>query len=294
MDTIDGLKTVVAVVETGSFTAAGEKLSISKGLVSKYIHEVEKQLDIRLFNRNTRKISLTDAGTHYYNHALKLLDNYSKMIEDVVNEQSSPKGLLRVSAPIAFGEHIVTPLIHEFSCQHPDISVDFVLNNRPVDMLKEGIDVRIKSGQVIDSNMVARPLCKWPLIICASPDYIDLHGLPLEPDDLSNHHCVTDSNLKSRNNWTLLSVTGEQITVPVHSRLSSNNPQTVVDFVKAGAGIGLVTKASVQKELQSGELIELFPDYTALTLDIYLIYPHKKYIPQKVQCFIDFMLGKFS
>jgi len=294
MDTLAGIKTVIAVVETGSFTAAGEKLAMSKGLVSKYIREVESQLNIRLFNRNTRKISLTDAGNNYYRHALKLVESYNVMIDDVAIQQSSPSGLLRISSPVAFGEHVMAELLPEFSVLYPDLNIDLVINNRAVYMLEEDIDIRIKSGQVDDSNMIARPLCQWPLIFCTTENYIKAHGLPVKPEQLTQHQCVIDSNLKSGQHWTFLSATGEQQIVLVQSNLASNNPQAVVNMVKAGGGIGLVARTSVKKELKKGQLIELFTDYQALMLDIFLIYPHRKHIPKKVQCFIDFMMQKFN
>lgn len=293
MDTLVGVKTVIAVVESGSFTAAAEKLAISKSLVSKYIHEVESQLNIRLFNRNTRSISLTDAGNNYYQHALKLVEHYTAMLEDVVSNQAKPKGTLRISCPVAFGEHVVSALLPEFAKTYPDISVDLQLNNRAVNMLEEGIDVRIKSGLVNDSNMIARHLCQWPLIFCAAAPFIARHGRPSTPEALSELPCVIDSNLKNGRNWTFLSANSGHQTVLVQSNMSSNNPQAVVNMVKAGGGIGLVARGSITTELMSGELIELLPEYQSLTLDIFLIYPHRKHIPAKVQCFIDFMLAKF-
>ena len=290
MDTLDGIKTVIAVVETASFTAAGKKLGISKGLVSKYVSEVERELNIRLFNRNTRKLSVTDAGNQYSHHAVTLVEQYQGMVEDVIGEQSRPQGLLRVSSPIAFGEHVTSALLPGFGEQYPDIDVELLLGNRAVDMLNEGIDVRIKSGPVDDSNMIARPLCKWPMIVCASPAYVEANGRPECPQALTDHKCVLDSNLKGGQNWTFIDKEGKQQTVLIRSNIASNNPQAVVNIMKAGGGIGVVARGSVSEELERGTLVELFGDYQPRVLDIYMIYPHRKHIPQKVQCFINYML----
>ncbi|MEP1445566.1 MAG: LysR family transcriptional regulator [Paraglaciecola sp.] len=292
MDTLDGLKTVIAVVNTGSFTAAAEKLGISKGLVSKYVRQIETELDVRIFNRNTRSNVLTDAGIQYYQHALKLLEHYDTMLDDVLRKQSSPKGLLRISCPIAIGEHIISSLLPDFSDLYPEIKVELVLNNRAVNMLQEDIDIRIKSGGVEDSNMIARPLFKWPMIICASKTYLENRNTPLTPDELSEHKCVIDNNMQDGQNWTFVTKNGEQHTLDVQCNLASNNPQVVANIIKAGGGIGRIAKIPVHEELASGELIELFKDYAPMIFDTFLIYPHRKHIPQKVQCFIDFALYK--
>lgn len=294
MDTLDGLKTVIAVVETGSFTAAAKRLMISKGLVSKYINEIESTLAIRLFNRTTRKISLTDTGKHYYLHALQLLEKYDSMIDEVIGEQSTPKGVLRVSSPLAFGENIIAPLIPEFVKRYPNLKLELVLNNKAVNMLEEGIDVRIKSGQIDDSNMIARKLCQWPLIVCASSQYLEKYGVPLRPQDLSNYYCVLDSNLKNGENWSFLSKHNKLQNVLVKSNIATNNPQAVINIVKAGGGIGLVARKSIEEELNSGSLVELFKTEQPLILDIYIIYPHRHHVSRKVNCFIDFMFEKLE
>jgi len=294
MDTLDGLKTVIAVVDTGSFTAAGEKLGVSKGLVSKYISEVESQLNIRLFNRNSRKISLTDAGSSYYRHALSLVEQYNVMVDDVVSDQSKPKGLIRVSSPIAFGEHVMSAKVAKFSKLFSDIQVELILNNRPIKQLEEGIDIRIKSGPVDDSNMIARSLCKWPMIVCASPQYLAEYGHPTTPEGLKQHRGVLDNNLKDGQNWTFLSKSGEYQTVFFEANIASNNPQAVVNILKAGGGVGAVARGSVSQELENGELVELFTDFQARVLDIFMVYPHREHIPKKVQCFIDYMLDELG
>ncbi|MDO3385451.1 LysR family transcriptional regulator [Gilvimarinus sp. SDUM040013] len=294
MDTFDGLKAVVAVVEAGSFTAAANNLGISKSLVSKYVTEVESNLGVRLFNRNSRSLVLTDAGHQYYRHARQLLEAYSSMVDEVITKQTSPRGLLRVSSPIAFGEHILARLLPKFSNLFPDIDVELQISNTPVNMLKDNIDVRIKSGHVDDSDMIARRLCDWPLIVCAAPSYLQANGTPATPQALSEHRCILDSHLRDGRNWTFNSVTGDHYTVPVHSNIKTNNPQALVNLVKAGGGIGLMAKHSVVTELANGRLVELFPEQACVNMDIFMIYPHRQHIPCKVQCFIDFMLQEIG
>ena len=192
MDTLDGLKTVVAVVETHSFTAASDRLGISKALVSKYVGEVEKQLGIRVFNRTTRQLALTDAGRRYYQQAVILLEQFSAMVDNVTGEQTTPRGLLRISAPVTFGEMKLAPLLPKFISLYPDLTVELVLTNGAIDMLEEGIDVRLRIGGVDDSNMIARHLTDFPLILSASPNYSKQQGLPttLAKHQLAKHHCM--------------------------------------------------------------------------------------------------------
>lgn len=139
MDTLDGIKTVVAVVETGSFTAAGERLGMSKALVSKYVGEVEASLEVRLFNRSTRRLALTEAGKNYYEHALPLLEEFIELVDNVTGEQSNPRGLLRISVPVTFGEMKLSPLVPRFLEQYPDLQVELQLIDRMIDMLEEGV-----------------------------------------------------------------------------------------------------------------------------------------------------------
>ncbi len=294
MDTIDGIKTVIAVVESGSFTAASERLNMSKALVSKYISEIERSLDIRLFNRTTRKISLTDAGTHYYQHAMEVLERYEGLVDAVVGEQSSPKGSLRVSAPVTFGENWLAEYLPEFCQTYPNIDLGLVLTNHAVDMLEEGIDVRIKVGYVNDSSLVARHISDVSRIMCASPDYIRHYGQPDKLADLARHKCILDTNFGHERHWSLVNGKGQKETVEIFPQLACNSPQAIVNMAKAGGGIAFVSLHAAIDGISSGELVELFPDYQSEQLGLYVIYPHRKYLSTKVRCFVEFMREKFE
>lgn len=294
MDTIEGIKTVIAVVETGSFTAASDRLAISKSLVSKYIGEVEERLGVRLFNRTTRQIALTEAGNNYYQHALDLLEQYNVMLENVVGEQAELKGLLRLSAPFSFGEQILAPVLSEFMQRFPKLKIDLRLSNKPVDMLEEGIDLRIRIGRIEDSNMIARQLQEIPLILVASPSYIEQYGLLDNPHNLEKHDAVIDSNFGLGKHWPLYHEKQGELLVNVSSKLTVNGSKAVTELSAAGAGIGLVPRNVVEADLKSGRLIHLLPDYKSLEFGLYLIYPHRKFLPKKLKCFIEFMQQKFD
>ncbi len=294
MDTLDGMKTVIAVVETQSFTAASERLGLSKALVSKYVGEVERQLGTRLFNRTTRRLALTDAGRLYYEQALTLLEQFSSMVDTVTGEQTKPRGLLRISAPVTFGEMRLAPLLPEFSALYPELQVEMVLTNNAMDMLEEGIDVRLRIGGVDDSNMIARHIVTYPLVLCASPGYLARHGEPVTPQDVHEHHCVVDSNFRIGKQWPTLSPEGESEIINVISNIAVNSPQAVREVAIADGGIAMAPQFIVQDALDDGRLKQLLPSYTTLEFGLFAIYPHRKYVARKVRCFIDFAMKSFS
>ena len=294
MDTLDGMKTVVAVVETHSFTAASERLGMSKALVSKYVGEVESSLGIRLFNRTTRQLALTDAGRSYYEHSLNLLEQFSAMVDNVTGEQTSPRGLLRISAPVTFGEMKLSPIMPKFLQMYPELNVEVKVTNNAIDMVEEGIDVRLRIGGVADSNMIARHIRTFPLILCASPAYIEKHGMPATPEDISKHACIIDSNFRVGKQWPVISKNGDATTINVNSNIAVNSPKAVQEIAMAGGGIAMIPEFIVEEAIKAGSLISILPDYTTLEFGLFAIYPHRKYVSRKVRCFIDFVLEEFS
>jgi len=294
MDTLDGLKTVIAVVETGSFTAASERLGMSKALVSKYVGEVESGLGIRLFNRTTRQLALTDAGKSYYEHSLNLLEQFSAMVDNVTGEQTSPRGTLRVSAPVTFGEMKLSPILPKFLAMYPELNVEVRVTNNSIDMVEEGIDVRLRIGGVADSNMIARHIRTFPLILCASPTYLDNHGIPESPECISQHTCIIDSNFRVGKQWPIILKNGDARTINVKSHIAVNSPKAVQEIAIAGGGIAMIPEFIVEDSIKRGELITILPDCTTLEFGLFAIYPHRKYVSRKVRCFIDFVLKEFS
>jgi DNA-binding transcriptional LysR family regulator len=294
MDTLDGIKTVVAVVETGSFTAASERLGMSKALVSKYVGEVEDSLGVRLLNRSTRRLALTEAGRRYYDQALPLLEEFTEMVDSVTGEQSSPRGLLRISVPVTFGEMSLAPLIPKFLQQYPDIGVDLQLSDKKIDMLEEGIDVVIRIGGVDDSSLIAKQIQTLPLALCASPDYIRLKGLPDSPKELVQHDCIIDSNFRIGKHWPIICPKNVTTSVEVSSRVMANSPRAVKEIALAGGGIGMIPRFIVQDALDDGRLEEILPTYRTLEFGLFAIYPHRRYLSRKVRCFIDFLVAEFA
>jgi len=294
MDTLDGMRTIVAAVETGSFTAAGERQGISKALVSKYVGEVESRLGVRLFNRSTRRLSLTEEGRRYYDQAVPLLEEFSVMVDNVTGAQSSPRGLLRVSMPQTFGEMSLSPLIPKFLKTYPDLSLDLQLSDRMIDMLEEGIDVVIRIGGVDDSSLIARHIKTLPLTLCASPEYIAQQGEPLNAEDITQHTCIIDSNFRIGKQWPIVDPEGQTTSIEVSSKVAVNSPRAVKEIAIAGGGIGMIPRFIIESELQKGVLKEILPGYKTLEFGLFAIYPHRRYLSKKVRCFIDFLMDEFK
>lgn len=291
---MDRMQAVVAAVETGSFTAASERLGFSKALISKYVGAVEAELKVRIFNRTTRRLSLTSAGQQYYVYAQQMLEMYQHMLDDVSAEQSMPKGTLRISAPVTFADVKLSPVMGEFLAQYPDLSVELIASNRAIDMVEEGIDARIRVGAIQDSSLIAKRINSCPLVVCASPLYIHQHGEPKEPTDLLQHNCLIDRNLSIGTQWPFTNEQGMKEVISVNSRFSSNSPRALAEMAVAGNGIALITQNVTDDYINSGKLVRLFSNYCVDEFTLYVLYPHRKYTPLKLKCFIEFMQSKFA
>ncbi|TEW46444.1 LysR family transcriptional regulator [Psychromonas algicola] len=294
MDTFDGLKAVIAVVQTGSFTAAGERLGLSKALVSKYVAQVEKQLGVRLFNRSTRRLALTEAGNIYYQDAMPLVESITQLTDKVSGAEADPSGLLRVSASLTFGDTCLAKALPEFLAHYPNLQVELQLSDRKVDMLEEGIDLVIRIGTVDDSTLVSKKINTFPLVLCASPDYLAQHGMPKYPDDIKQHNCIVDSNFKIGKQWPFMDERGLQGVMSINSNVSVNSPRSVKEFALAGVGIALVPKYIVEDALNNGSLQLVLPEYRMQSFSMYAVYPHRKYLAQKTRSFVDFLIENFS
>jgi len=294
MDTLDGIKTVIAVVETGSFTAASERLGMSKALVSKYIGEVEKQLDVRLFNRSTRRLALTETGQSYYEKALPLIEEFTELVDNVTGVQANPQGFLRISVPVTFGEMKLSSVLPKFLKKYPQMQLDIQLTDKKIDMLEEGVDVVIRIGGVDDSSLIAKKINTYPLILCASKNYLSEFGRPKKPQDISQHNCIIDSNFRIGKHWPIISPDNQTQSVTVTSNVSANSPRAVKEIAMNDGGIAMIPEFIVEDALKDGRLETVLPGYHTLEFGLFAIYPHRRYLAKKVRCFIDFLTEEFS
>ena len=291
MDRIDAMRAFVAVVTEGSFSNAASALQLSPQLVSKYVSKLEEQLDVRLLHRTTRKVSLTEAGTHYYQHAQQILLSIDEMDSQLGGLQQNPKGTLRISAPVSFALKHMAKLVAEFQLRYPLVNVDLQLNDRKVDIVDEGFDVAIRIGQLKTSSLIAKHIAPIRVILCASPDYLKQYGTPIKPEDLKTHRYLHYSYMEIDGKdevfrWLRTQNTG--------SGLRSNNGDVLVEAAIAGAGIVLQPTFIASKALQRGELIQVLPDFELDPIGLYAVYANRKSLPNKVRFFIDFMEGYYG
>lgn len=294
MDRFAAMEAFVAVVEAGSFVAASERLGISTTSVSRLISTLEAHLDARLLHRTTRRLSLTDAGRSFYQHATALLADLAEAEAAVSADNRAASGLLRVSAPVSFGILHLGNLLARFRQEQPNVSLDLSLNDRVVDLVEEGHDLAIRiSGQLPTSSLVARPLAPVRVVVCAAPAYLERYGVPQMPEDLAHHQCLLYSYAEQPDQWSFFGPDGLR-QVSVNGFLTANNGDVL--RVAALAGEGIVSQPSfiVGNDLLSGRLVPLLEHYAAPPLTVYAVYPSRRHLAAKVRAFVDFLASAWG
>ncbi|SCZ73064.1 transcriptional regulator, LysR family [Epibacterium ulvae] len=293
MDRIDLLKTFLKVADTGSFTAAAERLGMTPQLASKYIRALESELGAQLFHRSTRRVSMTETGSAFYGRCARLVEDFDELKADVRQDHCTPRGQLRLTAPHCFGGKYLVEALADFSAEHPEITATLDLTDRYVDLVEEGIDLAIRIGSLEDSSLLARQIGMVPIALCASPDYLanarDLNS----PSDLEHHTCIVDTNFKARNKWTFL-VDGQPMTYQVEGRLKINSASGARTLALKGQGVLLSLQYMVDEDVRAGRLVQLLPDYMATKLAINAVYPPTRHLSARVRSFIDFMANRFK
>lgn len=293
MDQLSAMRTFVQVVQLGSFSAAARDQSSSQATVSKKVAALEQKLGVKLLNRSSRDQSLTEAGSDYFDHCISILGEIDEAESRVRSQVAKPKGQLRVTAPAAFARIVLAPLLPEFLARYPDIQINMPLDERHIDLIGEGVDVAIRAGKLEDSSLIAKPLLANPLMLVASPQYLQRCGVPEIPQDLQNHDCIAYSLSKTLNNWRF-SRSGKEEAVTVSGAFRSNNGETNLALVIAGQGITQVPRWMVSDHLERGHLVQVLADYETNAVPIHVIYPQSRHLPLKVRCFIDFLIEKLA
>ncbi|MCB1949174.1 LysR family transcriptional regulator [Nitrosomonas sp.] len=281
------------VVESGSFAEAARKMRISRSAVSKAISKLEKSLGAQLLNRSTRVLSLTEAGTVLAEHSAHILDE-AEQAERVVNSlQAEPRGMLKVSASVAFGTLHVAPALADFLSRYPEIRIDLTITDRPVDLIGEGYDVIIRVTNEPDLNLVARKLAPVRRKLCATPQYFEKNGVPQTPEDLIKHNCLDYTLSGEQGYWNFTGPEGV-IAVPVSGTLRINDDDALSQAVLGGLGIALLPTFTVGKDLQSGKLQAVLSEYIPVERYVYACYLPSRHVPAKVRSFIEFLLMRIG
>ncbi len=293
MDKLASLRAFTKVVELASFSEAGKKLRLSRSAVSKYISDLEHELGVQLLNRTTRRVTPTEQGQAYFERATSILADLDAADHAVAERQSSPRGLLRVNAPMSFGTIKLGPVVAEFMERYPELQIQLVLSDEQVDPLQQGIDVVLRIAELESSSLIARKLTPIPRSLCASPDYLSRRGEPKHPDELRNHDCLTYGYLSTGNQWKLTGKDGDHWVSP-RWMLCANNAEVLCDAAVRGRGIALLPNFVAEDALQRGALRSILTDYSSPPTALYAVYPPTRHLAVKVRVFIDFLVERFE
>jgi DNA-binding transcriptional LysR family regulator len=293
MDRLTAMQMFVRVVETGSFSKAAREFATTQPTVTKQIAAAEAHLNVRLLNRNTRGVSLTEPGALYYEKCKSIVREVEEADSIARMRQSQAEGLLRIGTSVAFGRRVVVPLALEFMAKHPHVQLDLSFEDRYVDLVAQGVDVAIRMGKLADSSLGARFLGTNPWVIVASPKYLKKHGTPKRPQDLSAHNALVYSSVQGDDVWRLSSGKGEAVTVPVTGRVRSNNLSAVLAAARADLGIAALPCYVAADSLVRGSLVEVLRSHTLPEQEIHAVFPSPKLVPRKVSAFVAFMQGRF-
>ncbi|AYC33546.1 LysR family transcriptional regulator [Pseudomonas cavernae] len=283
---LDDALVFTRVVECHSFTLAAQGLGMQKSTVSRRIALLEERLGVRLLNRTTRKLRLTEVGQAYYERCRQIMLDFAEAEHAVMQLQQEPSGLLRISVPIEFGQLFLGKVLGAFMRQYPEIRAEVELTSRHVDPVEEGVDIAILVGRPQDSTLIARKLFESRRRLCASPDYLAIHGVPETIEQLVNHRAVLLLSDSPRY-WPLL---GESIAC--QRVLSCNNITFAREAVRAGAGIAGLPVMISEYAVQRGELIELLPEARLPVSEVYAVYPSRRFQAMKVKSFLDFLMSQ--
>jgi DNA-binding transcriptional LysR family regulator len=294
MDRLDAMAMFVRVVETGSFSKAAGEFSTTQPTVTKQVAAIEARLKVRLLNRNTRGVSLTEAGTLYYDKCKSILREAEEADNIVKLRQTQAQGLLRVGSSVAFGRRVVVPLALEFMRLHPQLQVDLSFEDRYTDLVAQGIDVALRLGKLADSSLGARFLGSNPWLMVASARYLKKHGAPKRAADLSGHDALVYSSVQGNDVWRVLTPKGETVTVPVTAKLRSNNLSAVLAATRSHMGVAALPWYVASDSLASGNVVEVLKGHSLPEQEIHAVFPSPKLVPGKVQSFVAFLQGKFG
>jgi len=295
MDRFEAMQVFCKVVEQGSFASAAERLDISTSAASRMIAQLEGMLQARLLNRTTRRISLTEDGRGYYERCLQLLSDLEEAEEMVGNASVALRGTLRLTAPVSFGSVQLAPAIADFARLHPQVKFDISLSDQQVDLIEEGLDLAIRVGALGSQNMVARPIGKARMMVCAAQDYLDAHGIPRTPDDLARHQCLTYAYASETHVWRFAgkdeqgNQRNEPISVRVGGTMHANNGLLLRELAAQGMGLTMAPDFILQAAVDEGRLVEVMQDCSPAPLTIYAAYPSRKHLSAKVRGFAAFL-----
>jgi len=285
MDRLLSMAVFKRVVDAGSFAPAAPR---------NHVRALEAHLGVRLLNRTTRRMHLTEAGVAYHARCAHILSEIEEAETEAGSQQAKPSGLLRITGPLTFGELHLGSAISDYMARYPAVGVEVFLSDRHVNLIDEGFDLAIRIGEPPDSSLIARRLASAQLVLCASPTYLERSGRPEKPSDLSGHACLVYADLRSPRTWRFTAPGGRVETVQITGPFSSNNPQLLLSLALAGHGLIFWPSFAVGAAILAGRLVPLLTNWRSRDLSIRALYPHRPLLSAKVRTFVDFLADRFG
>lgn len=282
------------VAEAGSFSAVARESDISQSSVSKSIAALEKRLDTKLLNRSTRSLNLTEAGTEYYHYCVRILNDFQEAEASIGRGKILPTGTLRLSSTTPFGKLFVIPFLNDYLAKFPDINIDYLMEDRNIDIVKEGIDLAIRVGPLTNSSLIASKIGTSSRLVVASPDYLLKHGFPKTPADLQSHNCLVYTLQKTPYEWFFNSTQFGDESVRITSRFKANSNEATIEAALAGIGIATACDWHVIDHIRKGRLTVLLKKYALTPYDINAVYQERRFVPQKVKQLIAHLKASFK
>jgi DNA-binding transcriptional LysR family regulator len=294
MTDLNGFAVFARVVELGGFTAAAEALGLSKSVVSRQVSALEDQLGVRLLNRTTRRVAVTEAGALVFERASRIVAEAEEAAAEANCIEGQVRGRLRVNAPMSFGILELGPTLPAFLARYPDLDVDLVLNDRRVDLIEEGFDVSLRISTLEDSSLITRQLAPVERYVVGAPAYFEKYGMPERPSDLATHRFMLYTLLSRPEHMRFVSSGGAREDVEVKGHLFCNNADAMLPLLRAGAGLCLSPDVICHEELRAGRLVRALEGWSMPPLRLHVIYPHARHLSAKVRAFVDFAVEHFG
>lgn len=295
MDKLTSMIVFTKVAKAGSFAAAAKELDLSRAMATKHVMQLENSLGIRLLNRTTRNLSLTEVGVVYLERCLQILDDIEETELAVTRLQTEPRGTLKVNAAPFFGAYHLAPAIAAYNQVYPDVNVELVLQSGYVDLIEEGFDLAIHLDDLHDSSLIARKLGGSQRVVCGAPSYFKGRSVPETPNDLKLHNCLVNSSMPPRDQWQFQeSETGKTSVVKVAGTMEANVADALRIAAISGLGLVLLPTYMVGQDLRKGRLQAVLTDFIPSPLEIHAVYPHRKHLSAKVRTFVDFLHERFQ
>ena len=294
MDRFSGMAVFVEVVDASSFAGAARRLSMSPAMVSTHIQALEQRLGVRLLNRTTRRVSVTEIGQDYYERSLRILADMEEAERAAGDLQTAPRGVLRVTTSVSSGTRFLGPAIADYLANYPDVSIELSLDDRYIDLVEQRFDLAIRMGHLADSSLIARKLGSVGSVLCASPAYLETKGVPQTPRDLAGYNCLVYTHATRQNVWRFFDKDGGEQVVRISGRFLANNGDVLLNLALKDAGVVLLPRFIAESDLKTGSLVRLLPEYETPQIPVNAVYPHSRYVSAKTRTFIDFIAARFE